>query len=182
MKLVAIVGSLRKDSYNLKVAKEIKERYQKKHDIEILRLNDLPLFNQDIEKDPPSSVLDFKEKIKKADGVIIVTPEYNHSIPGVLKNAIDWCSRVDRVLVNKPVMILGASDGNVGTARCQGDLRKVLNAPGIAAMVLPGNHILIPTVQNLFDDNDKFTDTMTLEYIDKIIVRFEEWSKLIDSK
>ncbi len=180
MKLVAIVGSLRKDSYNLKIAKTLKERYEKTHDIKILRLNDLPLFNEDIEDDPPVSVLDFKDSIKKAEGVIIVTPEYNHSIPGVLKNAIDWCSRVDRVLANKPLMILGASDGNVGTARCQGDLRKVLNAPGLASMVLPGNHILIPNVDKLFDEEGKFTDKRTLEYVDKIMERFEEWAKLID--
>ena len=131
MKFVAIVGSLRIDSYNLKFAHVIKERYKADHDIEIIRLNDLPLFNEDIEKEPPSSVLEFKEKIKRADSVIIVTPEYNHSIPGVVKNALDWCSRVDRVLVDKPIMIIGASNGNVGTARCQADIRKVLNAPGL---------------------------------------------------
>ncbi|MDY0235341.1 MAG: NADPH-dependent FMN reductase [Gudongella sp.] len=182
MKLVIIVGSLRKDSYNLKVAQEIKKRNNTDHDIEIIRLNDLPLFNEDIEKNPPVEVSSFKDKIKEAEGVIIVTPEYNHSIPGGLKNALDWCSRVDRVLADKPVMILGASTGNVGTARCQTQIRQVLNAPGIAAMVLPGNYILIPNVQDLFDKGNNFIDTSSLEYIDKIMDKFVRWFNLLNSR
>ena len=99
MKIVAIVGSLRKDSYNMKIANFIKSRYKGKLDIEILKLNDLPLFDEDIEENPPESVNIFKEKIKASDGILFVTPEYNHSIPGVLKNALDWFSRVEQVIV-----------------------------------------------------------------------------------
>src|SRR5690625_1855136 len=111
MNIVALVGSLRKDSYNKRVAYFMKERYKGKLDIDVLLLNDIPLFNEDIEEDPPLVVKEFKEKIKNSDGVLFVTPEYNYSIPGVLKNAIDWCTRVERVMANKPSFIVGASNG-----------------------------------------------------------------------
>lgn len=177
MKIVTIVGSLREESYNKKVAKFIKEKFKDKLEMEILYLNDLPVFNEDIEDNPPRSVLDFKEKIKDSEGVLFSTPEYNHSIPGGLKNALDWCSRVDRVLSNKPTFIVGSSDGNVGTARSQAELRKVLNCPGIAALNLPGNHVLIETVQDKFDEDGNFTDKRTIERLGNVIDNFIEWAK-----
>lgn len=174
MEIVAIVGSLRKESYNLKIAKFIKDRYKDKLNIEIL-IPDLPIFNEDIEKDPPVEVIDFKEKIKNAEGVLIVSLEYNHSIPGGLKNALDWCSRGDRVLAKKPVFIVGASNGNVGTARSQMDLRTVLNSPGLNAFVLPSNLVLIPNVQTLFNEKDEFVDERTIKYLDKVVDNFIDW-------
>lgn len=182
MKIVTIVGSLRKDSYNRKIADFIKERYDdklNKLDIEILSLNDVVLFDEDIEEHPPEGVRIFKEKVKNSDGVLFVTPEYNHSIPGVLKNALDWCSRVERVMLDKPTFIVGASNGNVGTARCQGDLRKVLNCPGLAALTLPGNHVLIEKVQDKFDESGNFTDERTIKYLDKIVDNYIDWAKTI---
>lgn len=177
MKIAIIVGSLRKESYNRKVADFIKERYKDKLDIEILLLNDLPIFNEDIEENPPKSVNEFKEKIKASDGVIFSTPEYNYSIPGALKNALDWCSRVDRVLAHKPTFIVGASSGDIGTARCQIDLRKVLNCPGVAALNLPGNQILIGTIQEKFNENGKFNDDRTIKRLDKVLVNYIDWVK-----
>lgn len=179
MNIVAIVGSLRKESYNKRIALFIKEKYKGKLDIEILYLNDLVVFNEDIEENPPQPILDFKEKIKKSDGVLFVTPEYNHSIPGGLKNALDWCSRVDRVLVNKPTFIAGASNGNVGTARCQSELRKILNSPGIAALNLPGNLFLLENIQDKFDEDGKFNDERSIKYLDKVVDHFIEWTKKV---
>lgn len=179
MKIVAIVGSLRKDSYNKKIAEFIKDRFKEKLEVEIILLNDLPMFNQDIEKNPPQEVKDFKRKIKSADGVLFVTPEYNHSIPGVLKNALDWCSREDRVLSNKPTFIVGASDGNVGTARCQGDLRKVLNGPGVATLNLPGNLVLIGNVDEKFNESGEFTDKRTTKRLDSVVDNFIQWVKKV---
>lgn len=176
VKIVAIVGSLRKESYNRKVAEFIKENFKDKLDIEILLLNDLPVFNQDIEDNLPQEVIDFKEKIKNSDGVLFSTPEYNHSIPGGLKNALDWCSRPDRVLVGKPTFIVGSSNGKVGTARCQAELRKVLNCPGLAGLNLPGNHVLIETVQDKFDENGIFNDERTIKRLDKVIDNYIEWA------
>lgn len=179
MKIVTIVGSLRRDSYNKRVALFMQERYRGKLDMEILYLNDLPLFNADIENEPPEGVKLFKDKIKNSQGVLIVSPEYNHGIPGGLKNALDWCSRVDRVLVNKPVFMVGASDGNVGTARMQGQLHKILNAPGVAALVLPGNHVLIPNVQNDFDEFGKYSNERTIKYLDKVVDNFIAWANKV---
>lgn len=174
MDIVAIVGSLRKESYNLKIAKFMKERYKDKLNIEILT-PDLPIFNEDIENNPPIEVVNFKDKIKKAEGVLIVSPEYNHSIPGGLKNALDWCSRVDRVLSKKPVFIVGASNGNVGTARSQMNIRTVLNSPGLNAYVLPANLVLIPNVQDLFNESGEFIDERTINYLDKVVDNFIDW-------
>ena len=114
MKVVAIVGSIRKDSYNLKLAKHVQKRYADHFDLEILDLAPLPFYNQDIEIDPPEVVLDFKAKVTEADAVLWVTPEYNATIPGVLGNVIDWLSRVDKVMIGKPSMVMGASMGNLG--------------------------------------------------------------------
>ena len=175
MKVVAIVGSLRKDSYNRKIAEFIKDNFKEKLEVEVVRLNDLPMFNEDIEKDPPQAVKDLNGKIKSADGVLFVTPEYNHSIPGVLKNAIDWCSRGERPLSNKPTFIVGASDGNVGTARCQGDLRKVLNGPGVATLNLPGNLVVIGNVDQKFNESGEFTDERTIKRLGSVIDNFIEW-------
>jgi chromate reductase len=111
MKLVAIVGSLRKDSYNRQLANTIQKRYADQFELEILDIGLLPHYNQDEENNPALSVLEFKKKVKEADGVIMITPEYNWSIPGVFKNALDWLSRVDKVLIGKPVMTAGAATG-----------------------------------------------------------------------
>lgn len=179
MKIVIIVGSLRKESYNRKVAYFIKERYKDKLDMEILLLNDLPVFDEDIEENPPKAVKEFREKIKESEGVLFSTPEYNHSIPGGLKNALDWCSRGDRVLAHKPTLIVGASSGDIGTARCQIDLRKVLDSPGVAALNLPGNHVLIGNVQDKLDEDGQFIDERTINRIDKVLDNFIDWVKSI---
>lgn len=173
MNIAIIVGSLRKESYNRKIAEYMVDRYDDMN-MEILSI-DLPLFNEDIENSPPDSVVRFKEKIKKSDGVIFVTPEYNHSIPGGLKNALDWCSRGNRVLVRKPTFIIGASMGNVGTARCQSHLVQVLNSPGVMALNMPNTHILVPNVVDDFDDEGNFTNKRTINYLDKVMNKFVDW-------
>lgn len=179
MNIVTIVGSLRQDSFNRKVALFMQERYRGKLNMEILYLNELPIFNEDIEKDPPQVVKEFKRKIKESEGVLIVSPEYNHSIPGGLKNALDWCSRVDRVMVNKPIFMVGASNGNIGTARMQGQLHQILNAPGLAALTLPGNHVLIPNVQDDFDENGNYINQRTIKYLDKVVENYIAWAEKI---
>lgn len=176
MNIVALVGSIRKDSYNKRIADFMKERYKGKLNIEVLLLNDIPLFNEDIEKEPPQVVKEFKDKIKSSEGVLFVTPEYNHSIPGVLKNALDWCSRVERVMANKPSFIVGASNGNIGTARCQAHLRLVLNSGGVATNNLPGNEVLIRKVEDKFDGKELIDDT-TIKYLDRTVDNYIEWAK-----
>src|SRR5690554_3177541 len=119
IKVMVILGSISQKSNNRKLAHFIIERYRDKLDMELMTLEKLPMYNEDLEPNLNDIVKDYKKKVHISDGVIIVTSEYNHSIPGVLKNAIDWFSRGKRALVNKPAMIIGASTGILGTAKAQ---------------------------------------------------------------
>ncbi|WP_174616012.1 NADPH-dependent FMN reductase [Virgibacillus ihumii] len=178
MNITAIAGSIRKDSYNMQLAKTMKERYKGKLNIEIADIGSLPFFAQDEEHNPPQIVQDFKESIKHADGVLIVTPEYNWSVPGVLKNALDWTSRVDKVLIGKPVMVVGVTPGSAGTLRAQLHLRQILSAPGIQAELLApgGNEVLINFAGQKFADG-QLTDEDTLAFLDKRVDAFRDFVK-----
>src|SRR5690606_28305235 len=168
---------LRKESYNGYLAKAMQYRYQDRIDFEIADIASLPFYNQDEELNPPQVVKDFKKKVAEADGVIIVTPEYNWSIPGVLKNALDWLSRVDKVLIDKPVMTAGASPTALGTVRAQLHLRQILSAPGVSAKVLPpgGNEVLVNFADQKFDASGRLLDEGTLEFLDGIMEKFKRW-------
>ncbi|MGN7478269.1 NADPH-dependent FMN reductase [Solibacillus silvestris] len=179
MKIVAIVGSIRKDSYNLKLAKHIKERYAEKFDLEILDLAPLPMYNQDIELEAPEEVLNFKAKVKAADAVLWVTPEYNSTIPGVLGNAIDWMSRVDKVMNGKPSMIIGSSMGILGSVKAQMHLRDILFASGLNSPLLPGNEVYIGAVHEKFNEQGRFIHEDTIGFLDTVIANFENWMKQI---
>jgi len=179
MKIVAIVGSISEKSNNKKLAEFMKERYKDKFEIEVISLKDIPIYNEDNELDPPSVVKEVKSKIKESDGILIVTPEYNHSIPGVLKNALDWFSRVDRVMVGKPTMIVGASMGALGTVKAQIHLRQILNSGGVAALTLPGNEVLIGSIQDKVDEKGNLTDKATIKFLDKVVDNFVEWAEKI---
>lgn len=181
MKIAIIVGSTQKESVNKKLAAFIQSRYAERADMEILPIEQLPMYNQDEELDPPAIVKEIKQKVKESDGVMMITPEYNHSVPGVLKNAIDWFSRVDRVMVKKPVMIAGASPGVLGTARAQMHLRQILNSPGIAAFVMPGNEVFISTSHQKIDQDGNVTDEATVQFLDTVMKNFIEWIEKTDS-
>ncbi|MEW8974135.1 MAG: NADPH-dependent FMN reductase [Tissierellaceae bacterium] len=176
MKIVAIVGSIRRESYNKKIVEFMKERYKDKMDIEILPIEELPMYNEDIELSPPSSVKEIKDKIKSSDGILIATPEYNHSIPGVLKNALDWFSRVDYVMMDKPSMVIGASQGGFGTNRAQMHLRQILNSGIIGTINLPRNELFISKVQDKVDESGKLIDESTIRHLDKVVDNFIEWT------
>ncbi|WP_306220187.1 NADPH-dependent FMN reductase [Cohnella sp. WQ 127256] len=180
LKIAVIIGSLRQGSYNLQLAHTLKERYINKIDLEITDIRSLPFFDQDIELNPPQSVKELLVKIKAADAVFIITPEYNWSVPGVLKNAIDWLSRVDKVLIDKPVLTMGVSPGMMGTIRAQLHLREILASPGIQAKLLPpaGNEIYISSAGLKFDETtSRLVDDSTLRFIDRVIEKFIEFAK-----
>jgi chromate reductase, NAD(P)H dehydrogenase (quinone) len=180
MKIVILVGSLRKESYNMHLARTIQERYKDQFDSEIADIRSLPHFDQDEENNPPTSVQEYKELIAGADGVVIVTPEYNWSIPGVLKNALDWASRVEKVFIGKPVMALGATPGMLGTVRAQMHLREILAAPGIQAKILPpgGNEILIGLANQKIDERTgQLKDEATLGFLDSKMDGFIDFVK-----
>ena len=131
-KIAVIVGSLRRESINRKLAEALAKLAGPKLEFVFIKIDDLPLFNQDLEASPPAAVTRIKGQIDGADGVLIVTPEYNRSIPGVLKNALDWASRpvADNVLRGKPAAVIGASTGLFGAVWAQAEVRKVLGAIG----------------------------------------------------
>jgi len=180
MKIVTIVGSIRKESLNMQLAKTINKRYNGKFDLDIADIRSLPHFDQDEENNPPQAVKEFKAAIAQADGVIIITPEYNWSIPGVLKNALDWTSRVDKVFIGKPVMALGVTPGMLGTVRAHMHLREILSAPGMQAKILPpgGNEVLIGSAAQKFDhQTGRLVDEGTLTFLDGIVEKFINFIK-----
>lgn len=180
MKIVVLVGSLRNNSYNKSLAIHIQERYKDKFESEILPIGELPLFNEDIESTPPKIVKELRKKIQESDGIMIVTPEYNHSVPGVLKNSLDWFSRVETVMVNKPSIIMGASTGKFGTVRCQAHLRLILNSTGVGAINLPGNEIQISNVEDKIDSKGKLIDEPTIKLLDRRMDSFIQWINKIN--
>ncbi|MBS4210050.1 NAD(P)H-dependent oxidoreductase [Bacillus sp. FJAT-50079] len=175
MKIVAIVGSIRKESYNKKLALFMKEHFRNKVEIEILSIAELPMYNEDQELTPPEIVKEIKSSVAGSDGVLIVTPEYNHSIPGVLKNAIDWFSRVDKVMVNKPVMIAGGTRGALGTVRAQMHLRQILNSPGVSALTLPGNEVFVGAIHEKLDETGRLIHEPTINFLDTVMNHFLSW-------
>jgi chromate reductase len=127
-KIITISGSLRKDSLNTKLIEAAEKLIGDKGEITRLSIDSVPLYNQDLEPVFPESVKAFKEALRAADAIIIATPEYNRSVPGVLKNAIDWASRPygDNAFAKKPVLVLGATGGNIGTSLAQYHLKQVM--------------------------------------------------------
>jgi NAD(P)H-dependent FMN reductase len=179
MNVLAMVGSLRRESYNLQLARTIEERNRERFGMEYAELGALPFFNEDLEQEAPAPVRTLWEQVRSADAVLIVTPEYNWSVPGVLKNALDWLSRVEQPLIGKPVMTAGVSTGAMGTIRAQLHLREILSAPGIRARLLPpaGNEVLVTLAAQKFDAaSGRLTDEATLQHLDGVIGRFVDFA------
>jgi chromate reductase, NAD(P)H dehydrogenase (quinone) len=126
VKILGIAGSLRRESYNRSALRAAVDLTPAGAQLETFELDEIPVFNQDNEQDPSPAVAEFKRRIREADAILFVTPEYNYSIPGVLKNAIDWASRPygDNAWNGKAAAIMGASVGVIGTARAQYHLRQ----------------------------------------------------------
>lgn len=174
-KLVAIVGSLRKDSINRKTLNALLSLASDTVRLSEAAIGEVPLYNADLEE--PDSVQHLKKQIEEADGLILITPEYNYGIPGVLKNAIDWVSRpsYQSVLANKPVAILGASPGLIGTARAQGQLKQVLL--GMISDVFPYPEICIGSFGAKVNAAGELSDETTRQHLEKFLGAFSEWAK-----
>jgi chromate reductase, NAD(P)H dehydrogenase (quinone) len=180
---VAISGSLRKGSYNTMVLKAMQQLSPANITIEHLSIAELPLFNQDLHHDDlfPEEAFKINKAIKAADAIIFVTPEYNYSVPGVLKNAIDMLSRLpDQGFDMKPVGIAGASPGLLGTVRAQGHLRQVMTFVNAIVMNKPG--VMIGQVNTKFDNDGNLTDEKTKEILKKFIESLAEFSDLFKKK
>ncbi len=181
MRIAIIPGSIGSNSYNIKMAKYIQERYKDKFNAEILYLKEIPMFSVDDELNPPEIIFKYRKIITESDGIIFVTPEYNHSIPGVLKNALDWFSRAEMVLNNKPGMIVGVSQGVLGTAKAQWHLRQILNSGGIKVITLPANEVFIGKAQDKFDEEGNFIHQPTIKFLDVVVDRFIQWTNKINN-
>ena len=144
-KIAVIVGSLRRDSINRKLAEALAKLAEPRPEFTFLKIDDLPLFNQDLEPNPPAAVTRIKGEIEAADGVLIVTPEYNRSIPGVLKNAIDWASRPygKNSFTGKPTAASAAIGRPIGTAAAQQHLRSILAYLNVTLMGQPEGYIVV---------------------------------------
>lgn len=169
VKILGIVGSLRKDSYNRWALKAAQELLPSGAVLSLIDLHGIPVFDQDNETPLPTTVLRLKNRILDADAIIIATPEYNYSIPGVLKNAIDAASRPygQSAWAKKPAAILGASPGQFGTARAQYHLRQVLVSLDMPVVNQP--EVMISNAPQRFDANGKLTDESTKSQIKKLL-------------
>jgi chromate reductase len=169
--VAVIVGSNRRESINRKLAQALAKLSAGKFDAKFVRIDDLPLYNQDNEGNLPAEVVRFKDEIAKADGVLIVTPEHNRSMPTALKNAIDWGARPfgTSVWPGKPGFITGTSPGVIGTALVQANLRTVMLGLG---MTLLGGESYIQFKPNLVDDQGKVTDETTEKFLQGFVDRF----------
>lgn len=169
MNILGIVGSLRQGSYNGFAMKAAQELLPENASLEIADLHGIPVFNQDEEMAPPAAVLEFKQKILAADAILFATPEYNYSVPGGLKNAIDWASRPygQSAWRGKTAAIMGVSVGNFGTARAQYDLRKILVTLEMPAVVQP--EVMIGNAAERFDDSGRLTDERSRQLIQKLL-------------
>ncbi len=168
--VLGIAGSLRKDSYKRKALRVAQQLAPDGMKIEIFEhLADIPPFNQDVEANPPAAVAELKQRIRAADAVLIVTPEYNYSVPGVLKNAIDWASRPygDSAWKGKPVAIMGASPGTLGTARAQYHLRQSFVFLDVYTVNQP--EVMIAQAHQRFDQNGNLTDETSKKLIIQLL-------------
>lgn len=175
-KVLGIVGSLRRASYNRALIAAAQELAPEGMTIVPFDLGEVPLYNGDVEAqgDPPG-VTALKEAIRAADGVLFATPEYNHGVPGVIKNAVDWASRPpgQAALQGKPVALLGASPGITGTARGQSQLRQAFEFTDSYCMPQP--ELLVFQAHEKFDAEGRLTDERTRRNLGKFLVAFAAW-------
>jgi len=178
MKILAFAGSLRKGSFNKSLLRAARELSPDGMDIELFDLEGIPLFNSDLEAEgDPARVTEYKQAIRDADGILIASPEYNHGMTGVIKNAIDWASRPskDMPISGKPAGILGASPGITGTARSQDQLRQSLKSVNVYCMPKP--EMLVFRAHEKFNGNGELTDESTRKYLEKYLGSFHDWVK-----
>ena len=180
IKITAIVGSLRKDSYNRQLAEAAKSLKGEQAEFEILEYADVPLMNQDIEFPAPEAVKRVREVIKASDGVWFFTPEYNHFFPGVLKNLIDWLSRPiskeePQVLIGKPAAISGATPSMTGTAVAQDHLVTLISFLNMDVMNSP--RLTIPSVMQQLNNDGKLELTTSSPFLEKQVEEFISFIK-----
>lgn len=174
LRVVALAGSLRQASFNRSLLRAAQELAPSSLAIEIHDLADIPVFNEDVERQGnPPAVTALQEAVRAADGVLIASPEYNNGIPGGLKNVIDWLSRSKNPLKGKPTAICGASPGPVGTALAQAQLRQVL--ANTDTPVMPQPRVVIGTAHERFDAEGRLVHEQTRQFLTLFLESFARW-------
>lgn len=179
-RILGIAGSLRQGSYNRGLLRAAAGLLPSGAVLDLVELADIPHFNADVlAAGEPPVVSEFKERIRQADALLIATPENNYSIPGVLKNAIDWASRPNKssVLKGKPIGIIGASSGEGATARAQLALRQVFVVTHSLAMVQP--ELRVPFAGQKFDENGELIDDDIRKRLKTFLAALVEWARLV---
>ena len=177
LKVLSFAGSLRRGSYNKALLRAAADLVPEDMNIEIFDLEGIPPFNQDTEENMPEKVREFKTKIREADAILISSPEYNYSVPGVLKNAIDWASRPygDNPFDGKPVSIVSASIGMLGGARAQYHLRQIFVFLNMYPINRP--EVIVPFAQDKFDANGKLLDDNTKKFLEQLLHNLANWTR-----
>jgi chromate reductase, NAD(P)H dehydrogenase (quinone) len=175
--ILGIAGSLRRASYNRAALRAAQQLVPEDAMLEILELDGIPGFNQDDEAHPPAKVVELKTRVRAADAILLVTPEYNYSIPGVLKNALDWASRPygDNAWNGKPVAVMGASVGMLGTARAQYHLRQVFVFLNMYPLNQP--EVMIAHAAERFDAAGNLLDAHAQDLIRQLLRNLVAWSR-----
>ena len=179
VRILGIAGSLRRESYNRGALRAAQQLIPEGATLDVFELDGIPGFNQDKEQNPPEKVAELKRRIVEADAILFVTPEYNYSIPGVLKNAIDWASRPygESAWNGKPAAIMGASIGGIATARAQYHLRQIMVFLNMFPLNQP--EVMIGNAAERFDAQGNLTDDTTKEYIRKLLENLVQWTRRI---
>jgi chromate reductase len=181
LRFLGIAGSLRRASYNRGLIRAAVELAPAGIVVEVFELDGMPLYNQDVEDaGEPGSVVAFKNAIARADALVVATPEYNHGVPGVLKNAIDWASRprTTSPLRDKPVAVMGASPGRGSSARAQAQLRDAFVFTGACVMPLP--ELLVGEAASHFDENGNVNDPDVRVSLVELLEGLRQWTVRID--
>jgi NAD(P)H-dependent FMN reductase len=175
MKILLVPGSLRQNSFNKSLARHIQKSQSLKAEFEIFEINEVPMFNEDIEENLPEVVINLIESIKSSDGMIIITPEYNNSLPAPIRNVIHWLSRKysKPYILNKPLGIAGVSDGGFGTVRAQHEL---LQLAVVVGFKVDAQHRLpISKAYDVFNEDGEIVDEDIKTKIDSFIDNYLEW-------
>lgn len=177
MKILAFAGSLREKSFNKGLLRAAVEKLSQETAVQVWDIKDIPLYNADLDKDPlPEPVKQLKDAIQQADALLIATPEYHYSVPGVLKNTLDWAgSDPDNVVEGKPTAIMGTSKSGFGTVRSQLHLRQVLFA--MSARTFEDEELMVSFARKKFDENGNLADGETKEKLEKFLESFLNWIK-----
>jgi chromate reductase len=172
-RIFTLVGGISKNSLNKRFFHSIVDLHPEGFQFETYDISKLPFFSQDLEQDPPDGVIEFKEKIREADGFIFITPEYNRSLPGVLKNAIDWGSRPYGMNLwdKMPAAVIGASPGNIGTFGAQHHLRQILAYLNMHVLAQPEFYF---NATAAFDENTVLVNEKTKQLLYKYFSAFHE--------